>query len=89
MSYLTGPEIDALLVAPDRTSWYGRRDHALLVTAVQTGLRLSEQGVNDTRSYRLCIFDAWGETREEAVAQARARAAALSFGLVPVEAGIA
>ena len=56
---------------------------------VRPGLRLSELGVNDTRSYRLCIFDAWGETREEAVAQARARAAALSFGLVPVEAGIA
>ncbi|MFZ1286966.1 MAG: tyrosine-type recombinase/integrase [Candidatus Phosphoribacter sp.] len=40
--YLTGPETDALLAAPDRTTWHGRRDHALLVTAVQTGLRLSE-----------------------------------------------
>lgn len=42
VSYLTGPETDALLAAPDRTTWYGRRDHALLLTAVQTGLRLSE-----------------------------------------------
>lgn len=42
VSYLTGLEIDALLAAPDRTTWYGRRDHALLLTAVQTGLRLSE-----------------------------------------------
>jgi hypothetical protein len=56
---------------------------------VRPGLHLSEQGTNDTRSYRLCIFDAWGETREEAVALARARAAALSFGLVPVGAGVA
>lgn len=42
VSYLTGPETDALLAAPDRTTWHGRRDHALLLTAVQTGLRLSE-----------------------------------------------
>jgi biotin carboxylase len=56
---------------------------------VRPGLRLSEQGTNDTTSYRLCIFDAWGETRAEAVARARDRAAALTFGLVPVAAGIA
>jgi len=42
VSYLTGAETNALLSAPDRTTWYGRRDHALLLTAVQTGLRLSE-----------------------------------------------
>jgi site-specific recombinase XerD len=42
VSYLTGPETDALLTAPDRATWHGRRDHALLLTAVQTGLRLSE-----------------------------------------------
>jgi integrase len=42
VSYLTDPETDALLAAPDRTTWFGRRDHALLLTAVQTGLRLSE-----------------------------------------------
>ena len=35
-------EIDALLAAPDRATWIGRRDHALLVTAIQTGLRVSE-----------------------------------------------
>jgi biotin carboxylase len=56
---------------------------------VRPGLHLSEQGTNDTRSYRLCIFHAWGETREEAVAEARARAASLSFGLTPVAVGIA
>lgn len=42
ISYLTEPEIDALLAAPDRTTWTGRRDHALLLLAVQTGLRASE-----------------------------------------------
>jgi integrase/recombinase XerD len=42
VSYLTKPEIDALLAAPDRTTPTGRRDHALLALAVQTGLRASE-----------------------------------------------
>jgi len=42
VSYLTRPEIDALLDAPDRASWLGRRDHALLHTAIATGLRVSE-----------------------------------------------
>jgi integrase/recombinase XerD len=42
VSFLSRPEIDALLAAPDRTTWIGRRDRALLVLAVQTGLRLSE-----------------------------------------------
>ncbi|MCW8309149.1 site-specific integrase [Acidiphilium sp. PA] len=40
--YLTRPEVAALLAAPDRTTWSGRRDHAWLLLAVQTGLRLSE-----------------------------------------------
>ena len=40
--YLTRPELDALVAAPDRTSWTGRRDHALLDLAIQTGLRVSE-----------------------------------------------
>jgi integrase/recombinase XerD len=40
--FLTRPEIEAVLAAPDRTTWLGRRDHTLLLVAVQTGLRLSE-----------------------------------------------
>ena len=39
---LTRPEVDALLAAPDQRTWSGRRDHAFLLVAVQTGLRLSE-----------------------------------------------
>lgn len=42
VTYLTKNEVDALLAAPDRTTWAGRRDHALLLTAIQTGLRVSE-----------------------------------------------
>ena len=40
--FLTRPEVDALLAAPDQRTWFGRRDHAFLLTAAQTGLRLSE-----------------------------------------------
>ena len=42
VSFLTRPEVDALLAAPDQCTWSGRRDHAFLLVAVQTGLRLSE-----------------------------------------------
>ena len=40
--FLSRAEVDALLAAPDRSTWSGRRDHALILLAVQTGLRLSE-----------------------------------------------
>jgi site-specific recombinase XerD len=40
--FLTRPEIEALLAVPDRSTWVGRRDHVLLLVAVQTGLRVSE-----------------------------------------------
>ena len=42
VQFLTRPEVDALLAAPDQRTWSGRRDHAFLLVAVQTGLRLSE-----------------------------------------------
>jgi len=42
VTFLTRPEMDALLAAPDRKRQIGRRDHALLSLAVQTGLRVSE-----------------------------------------------
>ena len=40
--FLSRHEVDALLAAPDQRTWSGRRDHALILLAVQTGLRLSE-----------------------------------------------
>jgi integrase/recombinase XerD len=42
VGFLTRPEIHALLATPDRNTWLGRRDHALLLTALQTRLRLTE-----------------------------------------------
>lgn len=42
IGFLTRPELEALLAAPVRTTWTGQRDHALLLVAVQTGLRVSE-----------------------------------------------
>ena len=42
LEFLTPAEADALIAAPDRGRWTGRRDHALLVLAIQTGLRISE-----------------------------------------------
>ena len=42
VSFLTDDEIDALISAPDRGTRLGRRDHALLLVAIQTGLRVAE-----------------------------------------------
>jgi integrase/recombinase XerD len=52
VTFLTEPEIDALLASPDRSTWTGRRDHTLLLLAIETGLRASE----------LTDLD-WGESR--------------------------
>ena len=52
-----------------------------LEVLVRPGLRLSEQGTNDTASYRLAIFTEWGETREEAVRRCLRRAESLPFEL--------
>lgn len=42
IEHLQPEEIDALVAAPDCATWIGRRDRALLLVAVQTGLRVSE-----------------------------------------------
>lgn len=42
IGYLSREEVDALLAAPDQGLWAGRRDHAWILLAVQSGLRLSE-----------------------------------------------
>ena len=42
VTFLTEPELQALLDAPDQATWIGRRDHALILLAAQTGLRASE-----------------------------------------------
>jgi integrase/recombinase XerD len=55
VSWLAAKEVDALLAAPDRATWTGRRDHALLVLACQTGLRVSELSGLDCQDARLGV----------------------------------
>jgi len=42
ITHLDHREIVSLLAAPDRSTWHGRRDYALLLVVIQTGLRLTE-----------------------------------------------
>lgn len=42
VEFLEPKEISALVAAPDKSTWVGRRDRALLLVAIQTGLRVSE-----------------------------------------------
>jgi len=42
LTYLSEPEVDALLQACDQSAWTGRRDHAIFTLTIQTGLRISE-----------------------------------------------
>ena len=42
IEFLSDDEADALIRAPDTSTWIGRRDKALLITAIETGLRVSE-----------------------------------------------
>lgn len=42
VSSLERTEIEAVLAEPDRSTWLGRRDHAILFLCFQTGLRVSE-----------------------------------------------
>jgi integrase/recombinase XerD len=42
LTYLTTPEIDALLASPPPTTWTGRRDHLLILVMITTGVRVSE-----------------------------------------------
>ncbi len=42
VTFLDANEMAALLAAPDRSKWAGRRDHVILLVALQTGLRASE-----------------------------------------------
>src|SRR3954470_21116406 len=61
VTYLTSQEASALINAPDRHRWEGRRDHAMFTLAVHAGLRVSEltgldwgAGVLDTAAHVRC-----------------------------------
>lgn len=42
ITFLSNDEVDALLAAPDTETWIGRRDQALLLVAITTGMRVAE-----------------------------------------------
>lgn len=74
ISYLNDPESDAFVASPDRDTWWGRRDHALLAVALQTGLRASELiGLRNqdvelrTGAHVRC----WGKGRKERITPLR------------------
>jgi len=52
VSFLTHAELEALVASPARDTWHGRRDHALLVVAAQSGLRVARAGRAATRRRR-------------------------------------
>lgn len=59
VSFLSPTEVNALLAAPDRGTWIGRRDHTLIATAIQTGLRVSElTGLRHHRNFPAMISQA-------------------------------
>jgi integrase/recombinase XerD len=68
VSYLVQSEADALVAAPDRRTWTGRRDHALLDVALQTGLRASELTGLRNRDVELgtgAHVQCWGKGRKQ------------------------
>ncbi|MGH9095338.1 MAG: tyrosine-type recombinase/integrase [Acidimicrobiales bacterium] len=80
VTFLADPEVEALLAAPNRSAWLGRRDHALLLTAIQTGLRVSELAglrgadiVLDTGAHVRCV----GKGRKERATPLTASTAAV------------
>ena len=53
LTYLTDPEVDALLRAPDQTTLTGRRDHAIILVFLTTGLRVSELAASTLQDLQL------------------------------------
>lgn len=80
IEFLHREEIEALIAAPDPSTWIGRRDRTLLTVAVQTGLRVSEliglcaqDVVLGTGAHVKCL----GKGRKQRATPLRAEAAAL------------
>lgn len=68
IGYLTRDEMAALLAAPDRSHWAGRRDHALLLTMYHSGARVSE--ITARQRAQVCFgatpcLDLHGKGRQE------------------------
>lgn len=80
VSFLDEPEADALLSSPDRDTWWGRRDHALLAVALQTGLRASELTSLTNQDVELRTgphLRCWGKGRKERATPLRPRTASV------------
>ena len=76
VSYLTRPELEALVAAPDRDTWTGRRDHALLDVAAVTGMRVSELTGLRNQDVELgagahVFYPVWVDGRTTAIAPTR------------------
>lgn len=68
VAFLTEAESDAVLASPDLRTWTGRRDQALLLVALQTGLRVSELTGLRNRDVQLATgahVRCWGKGRKE------------------------
>lgn len=67
--YLSRSEIDALLAAPDRNTWTGRRDHAMFTTLYNTGARVSELTAIRLADVSMAQYPGWvslhGKGRKE------------------------
>jgi integrase/recombinase XerD len=68
VTYLTEPEAQALIVSPDRSTWTGRRDSAMMELDLQTGLRVSELAGLCNKDVELptgAYLHCWGKGRKE------------------------
>jgi site-specific recombinase XerD len=79
VQFLSRTEIEAILAIPDTRTWLGRRDYALLLLAIQTGLRVSELTALDrdavslgAAAHVLCLGKGRKERRTPLTRQARA-----------------
>lgn len=82
IAFLDDTEVAALLAAPDRTRWEGRRDRTLILLAIQTGLRVSEllglHCSDITPPVRTCDAEAKAASRERSRSPAPSRQPSVS-----------
>jgi integrase/recombinase XerD len=91
ITYLTEQEITALLAAPDQASWTGRRDHALLMLACQTGLRATELTsltISDVHLGTGAHVSCLGKGRKQRITPLTAATAAVLGGWLAERAGL-
>ena len=91
VEYLSESEIEALLAAPDKTTWSGLRDYTLLLLAIQTGLRVAElrtlrrHAVHLGASSHVCCTGKGRKERATPLTKQTARELKLWLALLPVE----